>query len=359
MEEKIKNISEEYSNKIKQAKSLKELDESFLALFGKKGEITLLPKEFSKLSKVELQRVGPLFNQIKAELEKEIGDRRYEIHEESYKNLVNENIDLTSVKLKTREGHLHPLTIFEKKIADLFGKLGFQQYDGPEIETDLNNFELLNIPPDHPSRDMWDTLYIRNKEPASPAKRGEQGTRNKLLLRTHATASQPRILKECKPPIRMMVIGRCFRYENLDPRHEHTFDQFDLIYVDRGLNMANLQFLSEYFLKAMLGEDIKVRLSPGYYPFTEPSAHIFGTCVFCKGSGCKICGETGELELAGAGMIHPKVLKNCGIDPEVYSGIAWGVGPGRMAMLKYGINDLRLFNSGDLKFLQGLKNESK
>src|SRR3989344_1390861 len=345
MEEKINIIQQEHSAKINQAKSLKELDEIYIALFGKSGKITLLPKEFPALSVEEKKRIGPLFNQVKEQLEKEINEKRTEIREESYKKLSDESFTLpgTAWEARKRKGHLHPLTIFEKKIADLFGELGFQQYDGPEIETDLNNFELLNIPPNHPSRDMWDTLYIRNKE---------QVTSNKLLLRTHATASQPRILKEFKPPIRMMVIGRCFRYENLDPRHEHTFDQFDLIYVDRGLNMANLQFLSEYFLKAMLGEDIKVRLSPGYYPFTEPSAHIFGTCVFCKGSGCKICGETGELELAGAGMIQPKVLKNCGIDPEVYSGIAWGVGPGRMAMLKYGINDLRLFNSGDLKFLQ-------
>ncbi len=339
MEEKLKQIQVEYQNKISSADSLKDLDALFIALFGKNGEVDQFSKQFKSLPKEELKTVGPLFNQIKQELEKTINDKRLTINELIYKSLENESLDLKNTEIKKREGHLHPLTIFENKIADLFKKLGFVQFDGPEIDSDLNNFELLNIPPEHPARDMWDTLYISKN----------------LLLRTHTSNSQIHIMKNNKPPIRMMIIGRCFRYENLDARHEHTFDQFEIVYIDKGVSMANLQFLSEYFLKAMLGEDIKARLSPGYYPFTEPSAHIFGTCVFCKGKGCNICGKTGELELAGAGMIHPKVLQNCGIDPKEYSGIAWGMGTGRMAMLKYNINDLRLFNSGDLKFLQGIK----
>lgn len=342
MQEKLNQILKDYQEKISQAKSLQELDEIFLELFGKQGQITLLPKEFSKLSKDELKDIGPLFNQIKKELEKTINEKRSSIREESYQKLSDETFDLDSkVEIKKRKDHLHPLTIFEHQIVELFQKLGFQQFDGPQIDTDVNNFQLLNIPEDHPSRDLQDTLYLD-----TPSKEG------KLLLRTHTSNSQIHIMKNYKPPIRMMIIGRCFRFENLDARHEHTFNQFEIVYVDKKVNMGNLQYLSEYFLKSILGEDIKARLSPGYYPFTEPSAHIFGTCVFCKGAGCKICGETGELELAGAGMIHPTVLKNCGIDPAEYSGIAWGAGTGRMAMLKYGIDDLRLFNSGDLKFLE-------
>ncbi len=350
MENKLEEIKKEYLEKINQAKSLKELDEIFLELFGKNGAITLVPKDFSKLSIEEKKKIVPLFNKVKHELEEEINDKRLRIKDLGYQKLSEEKLDLeTNSEIKKRQGHLHPLTEFEHKISELFGKIGFQQFDGPEIDTDLNNFELLNIPPQHPARDMWDTLYLSQKS---------KGKGQKLLLRTHTSNSQIHIMKNNKPPIRMMIIGRCFRYENLDPRHEHTFDQFEIVYVDKGVSMAHLQYLSEYFLKAMLGEDVKARLSPGYYPFTEPSAHIFGTCVFCKGKGCKVCGQTGELELAGAGMIHPKVLENCGIDSKIYSGIAWGVGPGRMAMLKYGINDLRLFNSGDLKFLQNLKDES-
>ncbi len=347
MEEKISQIQKEYLDKISKANSLKELDEIFLKLFGKNGVVTLLPRDFASLSVEKKKRIGPLFNNQKLELEKAVSAKREGVREESYNRLIEEKFSLqpSGKQPKKRAGHLHPLTIFEHKIAELFKKLGFQQFDGPEIDSDLNNFQLLNTPEDHPARDLQDTLYL-------DIKNQEQG---KMLLRTQTSNAQIHIMKKYKPPIRMMVIGRCFRYENLDARHEHTFDQFEIVYVDKKVSMANLQYLSEYFLKAMLGEDIRARLSPGYYPFTEPSAHIFGTCVFCKGKGCQVCGKTGELELAGAGMIHPKVLENCGIDSKIYSGIAWGVGPGRMAMLKYGIDDLRLFNSGDLKFLQGIK----
>ncbi|HCB22897.1 TPA: phenylalanine--tRNA ligase subunit alpha, partial [Candidatus Daviesbacteria bacterium] len=204
------------------------------------------------------------------------------------------------------------------------------------IDTDFNNFEVLNIPQNHPARDLWDTFYI-NKN---------------LLLRTHTSNAQIRILKQNKPPVRMMSIGRCFRYEAVDARHEHTFEQFELVYVDKNVSMANLQYLSEYLLQAIFGPEIKVRLKPKYYPFVEPGVGVDGLCIFCKGKGCKVCGGIGWLELAGAGMIHPKVLKAGGIDPNIYSGIAWGFGPPRMAMLKFGIEDIRLFNSGDLRFLQ-------
>jgi phenylalanyl-tRNA synthetase alpha chain len=350
MEDKLQSILDDYTSKINQAGSLADLDKLFLELFGKNGIVNLLPKEFSSLPKDELRTIGPLFNKVKTELENAIKEKRLKIKEIFYQSLTAESLDLTKpVEIKKREGHMHPISEFEQKIADLFLKIGFQQLNGPEIDSDKNNFELLNIPAEHPARDMWDTFFI---DPGNI-----DSTPNKMLLRTHTSNSQIHIMKNFKPPFRMMVIGRCFRYENLDARHEHTFDQFEIVYVDKDLSLANLQYLSEYFLKAMLGEDIKARLSPGYYPFTEPSAHIFGTCVFCKGEGCKICGQTGELELAGAGMIHPNVLKNCGIDPEIYSGIAWGVGPGRMSMLKYDVPDVRLFNSGDLRFFNDLRKE--
>lgn len=344
MEEVINQIKSEYILKIAGAKSLKDLDDYYLELFGKNGKVALLPREFSKLPNEELKNIGPLFNEVKFKLEKEIGAKRAQLKEEGYKKLGSESFSLEKVSVKKRKGHLHPITAFEVQIADLFNKIGFEQFEAPDIDTDYNNFEALNIPPEHPARDLWDTLYIDTYN--------LKEVKGKLLLRTHTSNSQIHIMEEFKPPIRKMNIGRCFRYENLDARHEHTFDQFELIYIDKGLSMANLQYLSEYFLKAMYSDDIKVRLTPGYYPFTEPSAHIWGECVFCKGKGCNICGEAGWLELAGAGMIHPTVLKNGGIDPKVYSGIAWGVGPGRMTMLKKGINDVRAFLSGDLKFLE-------
>lgn len=345
MDEKIAQIKKDYLNKIQKAKTLKQLDEFFLALFGKKGELTLLPKEFGKLSGEEKRKISPLFNKVKLALESKISDKRYKIREEGYKNLASENLDVANVKLKNRTGYLHPVTKFEKEIAGLFGKIGFSQYEAPHIDSDEINFQLLNIPEDHPARDLQDTFYIE-----SDKAKGE-----KLLLRTHTSNSQIRIMRDFKPPFRMMNIGRCFRYENLDPRHEHTFEQFEIVYVDKKVSMANLQYLSEYLLKAVFGKEMKVRMRPKYYPFVEPGAGVDGECIFCKGAGCRICGGVGWLELAGAGMIHPTVLKNGGIDPMIYSGIAWGFSPLRTLMLKLGIEDIRLFLSGDLKFLQEFK----
>ncbi len=346
MEEKISGIQNNYSEKINQAQSLKELDEIFLALFGKTGELNLLPKEFGKLSQEERKKVGPLFNSTKQTLEKAVEDKRNEVREQSYKKLESENFSLQgeALEARQRQGHLHPITQLEKEIVDLFENLGFKQFEAPHIDSDEYNFELLNIPQNHPARDLWDTLYIDSHNlKASP---GE------LLLRTHTSNAQVRIMREFKPPIRMMIIDRCFRYENVDARHEHTLDQFEIVYIDKDVSMANLQYLSEYFFKGILGKDIKARLRPKYYPFVEPGVGVDGLCIFCKGKGCKVCGGMGWLELAGAGMIHPQVLKNGGIDPNEYSGIAWGVGPERMAMLKFGIENIRSFKNGDLKFLE-------
>lgn len=374
MNETLKNLLEQYKQKISSAESLKELDELFLALFGKNGEITLLPKGFKDLPKEELRVVAPLFNQVKSQLESEISKKRQAIRDKSYEDLKSEKLDLEIASSQAprndgnrlahpvrndgiRKGQLHPLTAFQNEIKDLFGKIGFQVYEAPHIDTDYYNFEVLNIPEEHPARDLWDTLYID----IDSRLRGNDGedksddSQNKLLLRTHTSNAQVRVMKEVKPPMRAMVLDWCFRYENLDARHEHTFDQFEVVWVEKGLNMGHLQYLSEYFFKAVLGEDTQVRLRPKYYPFVEPGAGVDATCLFCKGKGCKICGGVGWFELAGAGMIHPTVLKNGGVDPEEYSGIAWGVGLGRMLMLKYGIDDVRLFKSGDLKFLQSFK----
>lgn len=343
MEEKIFQIQRDYLAKITQAQTLAELDKIYLALFGKAGQITLLPKEFGKLSPEVKIRVGPLFNQAKQELEKAVNDRRAAVRQEGYKALENESLKTAGGEIKKKVGHFHPVAQFENEIIKLFNKLGFVRADAPLIDTDYNNFEVLNMPENHPARDLWDTFYLDNKKLASG---------NKLLLRTHTSNSQIRILKNNQPPIRMMALGRCFRYENVDARHEHTLEQFEIVYVDKGVSMAYLQYLSEYFFKSILGKDIKARFRPKYYPFVEPGVGIDATCVFCKGRGCKVCGGMGWLELAGAGMIHPKVLAAGGIDPKEYSGIAWGMGPERMVMLKSGVEDIRLFNSGDLKFLE-------
>lgn len=341
MEDTLKKIQTNYQHKISSATSLKKLDEIFLELFGKNGEITLLPKKFSTLEKTTLTKIGPLFNQLKTMLEKAIEQKRMAIREESYQKLADEGFDINAkTQVKKRQGRLHPVTQFEQEIIKLFSQLGFEQFDVPEIDTDYNNFEVLNIPANHPARDLWDTMYIDH--PASEIDPG------KLLLRTHTSNAQVRIMKENNLPIRMMILGRCFRYENVDARHEHTFEQFEIVYIDKGVSMTNLQYLSEKLLQDIFGKDIKVRLRPKYYPFVEPGVGVDALCMFCKGQGCNICGNVGWLEVAGAGMIHPTVLKNGGIDPNQYSGIAWGFGTFRMAMLKYNIPDIRVFNSGDL-----------
>ncbi len=351
MLDKITQLVTAYQAKITQSNMLAELDTIYLELFGKSGQITVLPKDFKSLPATELKTIGPAFNQAKQELEQAISQKRHDIKEQAYQKLSEEKWEVkVDSPIKKRQGYLHPITEFENQTAQIFSNLGFKQFEAPLIDTDFNNFEALNIPPDHPARDLWDTLYIDGQSYGFKA--------GHLLLRTHTSNAQVHVMKAFKPPIKMMNIDRCFRYENLDARHEHTFDQFELIYIDKGLSMANLQYLSEHFLKQIYGPDMKVRLKPKYYPFTEPSAGIDGLCIFCKGQGCKVCGGVGWLELAGAGMIHPQVLKNGGVDPDVYSGIAWGVGPGRMAMLKYDVSDVRLFNSGDLKFLQGLKGDT-
>lgn len=342
MEELIKRLEKDYLTKIANLNNLQDADQLFLELFGKNGQITTLPKEFSKLPKDQLKQIGPLFNQVKQILEQATLKKRQVIREEGYKKLKDEKFEIKDTKIKKRLGHYHPVIEFEEEIAELFSKIGFQRFDTPHIDNDYYNFESLNIPPNHPARDLWDTLYLQtqNKEDS-----------DKVLLRTHTSNFQNRVIREYKPPIRLINLGRCFRYENLDARHEHTFDQFDLIYIDKNVSMTNLQYLSEYFLKSVFGQEIKVRMRPKYYPFVEPGVGIDGECIFCKGKGCKICGGGGWLELAGAGMIHPFVLKEAGINPDDYSGLAWGFGPFRMAMIKFVVNDIRTFNSGNLKEL--------
>jgi phenylalanyl-tRNA synthetase alpha chain len=356
MQDNLSKTYDEAIEKINSATELPKLDELFLELFGKNGIITLIPKNFPTLPKEELKVIAPLFSKVKNQLEDAINERRLRIKEEGYKKLEDEKLDLTpeiaSPGARNDEktplpGYLHPSTVFEKEISELFAKIGFQRFDAPHIDTDYYNFEVLNIPPEHPARDLWDTLYI-----ADPDKYGYKP--GELLLRTHTSNAQVRALKEHGVPLRMMIIDRCFRYENLDARHDHTFQQFEIVYVDKKVSMANLQYLSEYFLKNIFGSEIKARLRPKYFPFVEPGAGVDGLCIFCKGEGCKVCGGVGWLELAGAGMIHPTVLKNAGIDPNEYSGIAWGFGPDRLAILKYGLTDIRVLRSGDLKALNEL-----
>lgn len=341
MEEKISGIQRDYLSKIQAADSLAQLDEIFLGLFGKNGAIDRLSKEFPSLPAREKHSVGSLFNSAKQNLELAINNRRNEIREDSYRNLEKETLDIDEKKeIKKRTGHLHLATQFKEEIITLFKKLGFSQFDAPHIELDKYNFEYLNIPKDHPSRDLWDTLWI---EPGQ------------LLLRTHTSNFWPRLMEKGQTSIRAMSFDRCFRYEAVDARHSHTFNQFEIAVVGKageGITMANLRFLSDYLLKGILGKEAKSRLRPKYYPFVEPGVGVDCLCVFCHGEGCKVCSGTGWFEIAGAGMIHPNVFKFTGLDSKKHTGLAWGFGAERMLMLKHGIEDVRFFLEGDLRFLE-------
>lgn len=345
MEQIISKIQKDYLEKIGKAQNLKELDRIFLALFGKKGEVTLLPKLFPGLEKDERRKVGPLFNETKQKLEIEIERARERVREESYKKLETEKLDLTqSLRVEKRQGHLHLATQFKKEITDLFESLGFSQFDAPHVEWDKYNFEYLNIPKDHPSRDMWDTLYVDTSQlGVNPGQ---------MLLRTHTSNFWSRLMEKGQVPARAMSFDRCFRYEAIDARHSHTFNQFEIAVVGENITMANLKYLSDYLLQAILGKEAKSRFRPKYYPFVEPGVGIDSLCVFCHGKGCKICSGTGWFEIAGAGMIHPNVFKFTKIDSKKYTGLAWGFGPDRILMLKHKIEDIRYLLEGDLKFLQ-------
>ncbi len=236
-------------------------------------------------------------------------------------------------------GSLHPLIETQREIARIFGQFGFVTYESPEVESDELNFQLLNIPEDHPARDLWDTLYVT-------------GSDRRLVLRPHTSPGQIRIMREYSPPIRAILPGRCFRYENIDASHGVEFFQVEGLMVDEGTSMATLHGLLDEFAHAMFGSDTRTRFRPGYYPFTEPSVAFDISCTICGGTGCAACKRTGWLTILGAGMVHPVVLRNGGLDPDRYQGFAFGMGTDRIAMLRHGINDIRAFMDNDMRFLE-------
>lgn len=290
------------------------------------GELVRILRGLKDLPLEERRKVGQLANQIKRELEEKI---RFKV-----KGLRFKVIDLTLPGKKQPEGHLHPLTRVQWEIADIFQGMGFSIYEGQELETDYYNFEALNIPKDHPARDLQATFF----------------TEDGRVLRTHTSNMQVRIMEKIKPPLRVAVMGRCFRYEATDARHEHTFYQLEGFAVDKEITLANLSAVIKDFLNVFFQRPVDIRLRPGYFPFVEPGLEVDCSCLCRK--GCALCKNTGWLEMAGAGMIHPNVLKAAGYPKGKYTGFAFGFGLNRLAMLKYGIDDIRLFMSGDLRFLK-------
>jgi phenylalanyl-tRNA synthetase alpha chain len=328
-----------------------------VAYLGKKGRLKAILDGIGALPGPDRPRVGAAGNQVKEAVLEAMDHRRERLDGIALEvRLAQERMDITLPGRTLVRGSLHPVVETEREIARIFGQFGFATYDGPEVETDELNFQALNIPEDHPARDLWDTLYL--EPPASPAGPAAGRTtafdddRPRYLLRTHTSPTQIRVMHSTQPPIRALMPGRCFRHEAVDASHGFEFFQVEGLMVDEGTTMADLRGLLDAFAHAMFGADRPTRFRPGYYPFTEPSVAFDVQCVVCDGSGCAACGRTGWMTILGAGMVHPVVLRNGGLDPERYQGFAFGMGTERIAMLRYGINDLRFFLDDDLRFLE-------
>ncbi len=336
MKEMLENIKAAVEEALKTADSAEALENIRIKYMGKKGELTAVLKGMGKLSKEERPVIGALANEIRQKLEKEIEEKKAAIMAaEEEKKLAEEVIDVTMPGKRSKEGKLHPLTQVMNELKKVFMGMGFSIAEGPEVEYDYYNFEALNIPKNHPARDTQDTFYIEDN----------------IVLRTQTSPMQVRVMEKTKPPIRIIAPGKVYRSDTVDATHSPVFHQIEGLVVDKGVTMADLKGTLEMFVKSLYGEDTKVRFRPHHFPFTEPSAEMDISCWSCGGKGCSVCKGEGWIEILGCGMVHPKVLANCGIDPEVYSGFAFGIGLERIAMGKFDINDLRLFFENDLRFL--------
>ena len=337
MKQKLEEIKAAAISVLQSASDIDALEEARIKFLGKKGELTAVLKGMGALSAEERPKIGALANEIRALLEGQIESKKAEIAaklEEA--KLAAEVIDVTMPGRSQERGELHPLTKVMNNIKDTFIGMGFEIADGPEVELDYYNFEALNIPPNHPARDTQDTFYISDN----------------VVLRTQTSGMQVRVMEKTKPPIRIIAPGKVYRSDAVDATHSPVFHQIEGLVVDKGVTMADLKGTLEMFIHRLYGNETKVRFRPHHFPFTEPSAELDISCFKCGGKGCGMCKGEGWIEILGCGMVHPKVLANCGIDPEVYSGFAFGIGLERIAMGKYDINDLRLFFENDLRFLK-------
>ncbi len=336
MKQKLEQIKAEALDVLANASDMDTLEEARIKFLGKKGELTAVLKGMGQLSAEERPVIGALANEIRSTIENEIDTKKAELSAKmEEEKLKAEVIDVTMPGKAQKEGKLHPLTKVMNNIKDTFIGMGFEIAEGPEVELDYYNFEALNIPANHPARDTQDTFYISDN----------------IVLRTQTSGMQVRVMEKKKPPIRIIAPGKVYRSDAVDATHSPVFHQIEGLVVDKGVTMADLKGTLEMFIHRLYGEETKLRFRPHHFPFTEPSAELDISCFKCGGKGCSMCKGEGWIEILGCGMVHPKVLANCGIDPEVYSGFAFGIGLERIAMGKYDINDLRLFFENDLRFL--------
>lgn len=336
MLEKVKQIEQQALEAIKGAETTVSLDEARVRYLGKKSELMEALRSLGQLTPEERPQVGALVNEVKESLERALREKKILIlQSEQQKRIAAEKIDITLPGKGIKRGRSHPLSQVMSEVKNIFQRLGYEIADGPEVETEHYNFDGLNIPPHHPSRDMWSTLFIKDD----------------VLLRTHTSPVQIRVMEKRKPPLAIIVPGRVYR-KDADASHSPVFHQVEGFLVDKNVTFGDLKGTLTEFLRQMFGQEKNVRFRPSFFPFTEPSAEVDVECVICKGKGCRLCKETGWLEILGSGLIDPNVFKGVGYDPEKYSGFAFGMGIERIAMLKYGIDDIRLFYENDLRFLE-------
>ena len=337
MKEKLQKIREEAIHQIESSGELGKLNDVRVAFLGKKGELTAVLKGMKDVAPEDRPLVGQLVNETREAIEKKLDETKQKLEAAQMElKLKHEVIDVTLPAKKNRVGHRHPNTIALEEVERIFTGMGYEVVEGPEVEYDYYNFEALNIPANHPAKDEQDTFYINGD----------------ILLRTQTSPVQVRTMERGVLPIRAVCPGTVYRADEVDATHSPVFHQCEGIVIDKGITMGDLKGALEVFAKELFGKDIKVRFRPHHFPFTEPSAEMDVTCFACGGKGCRVCKGEGYIELLGCGMVHPKVLKMSGIDPEVYSGFAFGMGLERVAMQRYGITDLRLLFENDTKFLK-------
>ena len=336
MKEQLSKIKAEAESALQSAETLDVLEELRVKYLGKKGELTSVMKGMGALSAEERPVIGQLANEVRDFIGGVLDDKRSALlSEEAEKKILAETIDVTIPGKRPAFGKTHPLTTVLNDLNEIFIGMGFTIAEGPEVELDYYNFEALNIPKDHPARDTQDTFYINDN----------------VVLRTQTSPVQVRVMENQKPPIRIISPGRVYRSDAVDATHSPVFHQVEGLVIDKGITMADLKGTLEVFARKLYGENTRLRFRPHHFPFTEPSAEVDISCFNCGGKGCNICKGEGWIEILGCGMVHPKVLKNCGIDPEVYSGFAFGIGLERVTMFRYDIKDLRMYFENDVRFL--------
>lgn len=367
MFDEIRQIREEAKKEIAAAKDilvLENLERKYIGRSGKLRDLILKLKDFNDNQRKEY---GQLLNEVKKEIENLVINKKLELRNLSAKDGsasggkldIGEAIDITLPGEKFSYGHLHPSTQLKNEVADIFSSMGFEVLEGPEVDNEWYNFEALNIPAEHPARDMWDTFYLKTRTNTDKTRTDTESQcksvlsqYQSVLLRTHTSNMQVRVMEKKKPPLRVCVIGKCFRHEATDATHEHTLYQIEGYAIDEKISLANLIYTLKSFLNALYKKEVKTRVRPGYFPFVEPGIEVDMSCLNCGGMGCQVCKGSGWVEILGAGMIHPKVFEYAGYAKGKYTGFAFGVGLDRLVMMRHKIDDIRWLHSGDLRFIK-------